>query len=336
MLAIVVLNMIKKIKKKNTQKLLYFGISILIVVISIFGVVFYSTKAKGNIKPISYNDLIIKEIDKNNDYVSLEITDLPYQIAETTVNYSYIKYYILRDENNYLYVAKLSDKTYKKIESEYKKNNGKFLYNLTGYIYKTPDDLKNIIMDTYNENSTNTKITEDNFSNYFGSTYLDDTYTKYTTQYALCEIIAIISGALSIFWFIEYVVSIINTKKTLSNINLTFLENEFSKSNTKEYKKEEIYITDKYLISTYKGLQVFDYDDIAWLYLGYSFSKILFYEQLYINIFTKNKRKYKTKKVNFSKNKMYNEIIEEIYSRNSNIMIGYTYENMDKYNNLYR
>lgn len=46
-------------------------------------------------------------------YVSIEIADIPYQIAQREVNYTYIKYYILYDKSNYMYVAKLTDETYK-------------------------------------------------------------------------------------------------------------------------------------------------------------------------------------------------------------------------------
>lgn len=42
-------------------------------------------------KPIiNYNDLIATNSDKKNMYVSIEIADIPYQIAQREVNYTYI------------------------------------------------------------------------------------------------------------------------------------------------------------------------------------------------------------------------------------------------------
>lgn len=65
-----------------------------------------------------------------------------------------------------MYVAKLTDETYKKIKTAYEKDKTNFSYTLTGYIYNTPSDLKKLIIDEFNKNTSN-KITKDNYSNYF-------------------------------------------------------------------------------------------------------------------------------------------------------------------------
>lgn len=75
---------------------------------------FYSKDNASELKPKDYNNLITKGKDTENTYVSIELADIPYQIAEERVNYSIIKYYILYDENDYMYVEKLTDANYKK------------------------------------------------------------------------------------------------------------------------------------------------------------------------------------------------------------------------------
>jgi hypothetical protein len=46
----------------------------------------------------------------------------------------------------------------------------------------------------------------------------------------------------------------------------------------------------------------------------------------------KNKKKFKTKKVDYVKEEMLEEALQEISTKNANILLGYTYENMTNYN----
>lgn len=323
--------MLEKIKKYNNKKLIIVAICI-IVVMGFFYVYNHSKKLESNNEiPLDYNEVISNGTDKKNVYVSVEFNDIPYLIAEQKVNYSYIKYYILYDKNDYMYVSKLSDSTYNKIKEKYDKFESDFSYSLTGYIYETPNDLKKIIINSFNK-SSDIKLTNDNYANYFGSTYLDDSYTKYTAQLAISLIIIIVSIVIAIIVLINWFIFKINTKKTLSKIDKELIESELLKDSTKEYKKAKIFITDKYLISTHKGLHVFDYNDSMWIYVANGDFKFISADKVYLNILTKNKKRYKSKSLDNHKKQIFDEIIEEIGNKNSNILLGYTYENMEKYN----
>lgn len=46
----------------------------------------------------------------------------------------------------------------------------------------------------------------------------------------------------------------------------------------------------------------------------------------------KNKKKFKTKKVDSLQEEMLEETLQEISTKNANILLGYTYENMTNYN----
>lgn len=327
--------MLNKFIKLNNKKLIIIIFFIVLSIISLCGYRMFDKKSRiSDTKPLDYNELIAAGADVGNMYVSVDIVNIPYQIAEQKVNHMYIKYYILYDKEGYMYVAKLSDKTYKKINDEYQDNKDNFSYTLVGYIYKTPNDLKEIIIDVFNENNTNNKISKDDFADYFGSTYLDDSYTKYTAQAAICGIITIVGIIIFIIILISWIICNINIKKTLSSVGREQLESELSNNNLKEYKKAKIYLTDKFLIFTHKGLQVCNYTDIGWIYLGNSCSKISSVNKIHMNVFMNDKKKYKSKKLDYDKQYMFEEIISEIANKNSNVMIGYTYDNMNKYNKI--
>lgn len=327
--------MLNKFTKSNNKKIIIIIIFIVTSIISLYGYRIFDRKSRvSDTEPLDYNELISAGTDADNMYVSVDIVDTPYQIAEQKVNHVYVKYYILYDKDGYMYVAKLSDKTYKKINDEYQDNKDNFSYTLVGYIYKTPNDLKEIIIDVFNENNPNNKISKDDFADYFGSTYLDDSYTKYTAQAAICGIIAIVSIIIFIIFLISWIICNKNIKKTLSSVGREQLESELSKNSLKEYKKAKIYMTDSFLIFTHKGLQVFNYTDIGWIYLGNSCSKITSVNKIYMNMFMNDKKKYKSKKLDYDKQHIFEEIISEIANKNSNVMIGYTYENMNKYNKI--
>ena len=321
-------NMLKKIKHQNNKKLIAILICLFLAITSFCIYISFIEDEEKKEKPINYNDLIATNSDKKNMYVSIEIADIPYQIAQREVNYTYIKYYILYDKSNDMYVAKLTDETYKKIKTAYEKDKTNFSYTLTGYIYNTPSDLKKLIIDEFNKNTSN-KITKDNYSNYFGSTYFDDTYTKFTTGIAISLIIVFLSIASAIAIFINWLICAINTKKTLSKIDYDEVERELAKTSMKEYKKIGLYLTDKYLVSLSLGLHIYNYNDISWIYIENTSTR--FGNKVFLNIFMKNKKKFKTKKVDSLQEEML-ETLQEISTKNANILLGYTYENMTNYN----
>lgn len=324
------MNIQKIIKKYNTKMLAYIGIMFILLLISLIAFIYYYKKENNSsVEPVDYNSLISLGQDKEDEFVTVDIVDIPYEVAEREVNYSKIKYYILFDKDNYMYVAKLSDKTFKKISNAYEKNSDNFSYTLTGYIYNTPVDLKKIIIDVFNEDNDK-KITLDDYSDYFGNTYLDDTYTIYTTQLAISELGLIFFGGVFIVFSICFVKYLLSTNKNLQLINQNEVDNELILNNFNYYKKAEIYLTNNYLIFVNKGVHIIKYNDIGWIYIGNHNGRLM--NKKYLSIFLKNKNKYKSMKI--SNYEVFDQIINDLSNKNLDTVFGYSYENLQRYNEM--
>lgn len=322
--------MISKLKKENYKNLLIFIITVILIVGLVYLFNVFNNKEDDSI-PNDYNELISTNTEKSNMHVKVTIADKPYEVAEREYNSSVEKYYILYDSYDYMYVAKLSNKKYDEIMKQYNSNPNNFSYELTGYTYETPSELKNIIIDEFNKSYEDSNINSSNFERYFGTTYLDDSYTKYTPILAIIEVSIGILMVCSLIYLFKFIVSLINTNKNLSKFNISDIDTDFLLG-YKEYKKVKIYLSSKYLISTYKGLHIYSISDIFWTYLDENNSTN---KKVFLVIVNRNREKYNCKKISSLKTDEYINLINEISKMNPNILIGYTYENIEKYNNRY-
>lgn len=323
--------MLKKISNERN----YIWLVIIFIAIAIMSIFYLNNldNIRINSKEVAkdYNEIIYAGKEKNNTYVSVDITELPILLLEEKFNYTINKYYLLIDKNNYMYIAKLKDSTFKTIKEIYDKNKNDFSYELKGYIYRISKDVKKEIVKMYNEEQIE-KIDMNNYSEYFGNTYLDDTYTKYTTRAAVGYIIIIVSIIISIIFFIKWMFFIIVTNKTLKEISKDELEEELKKCDIIKYKKAKIYLTNKYLISMHKGLRVFRYNDIKWIFRGTITHLFYFGHEMSLSIYLPNKKRYETKGIGAEYYRLLDDIIQDVVEKNNNVLVGYTYENMENYN----
>ncbi len=94
------------------------------------------------------------------------------------------------------------------------------------------------------------------------------------------------------------------------------------------YKKWNIYLTKKYVVS---GMQAIKYEDIIWIYIvavtkyGVNIGKNLI-------IKTKNKKEYTIASVK-PNDEIISNILDSIKSRNTNIKVGYNDENVHFFEN---
>lgn len=322
----------KKILKPEKRTLI---ICIILIIITI-GMFYFSNywgkqKVKQNI-PEDYNELISNEEDVEEKYVEIEIVDIPYHVATKTQDNVQQKFYIVFDKDNLMYLVRLSDKTYNKLDNMYNQNKEEFSYTLKGYIYNTPSELKRITIDVYNKAKNEKVLNLANFKLYFGNTYLDETKSPYDTISSLLMALGIFTTVLSVILLITYIVTLVNFKKVYKNYEKEDIESELDKTTTIVYKKENIYLTDKYIISTLMGLHIVEYKDLVWIY-----NERRKYNGVTIGRFLlayKNNNK-KLQLASSKKNEeILNEIIVKIQEKNPEIMIGFTNENIKRYKEI--
>ena len=112
-------------------------------------------------------------------------------------------------------------------------------------------------------------------------------------------------------------------KKTLKEFNKDELEKALE--NSVAYEKAKIYLADEYLISTASGLDVIKYDDLYWIYINKTKYRGITTGRYLIAI-KKDKRSVQIAYV-VRDEKILQEIMEKIYEKNDQILIGYTPEN---------
>jgi len=320
-----------KILDINRKYLIIASILILISIIMYSGIAkLEQTKEKE--KCIDYNTLISSKKDTEKKYVKVTMFSLPYKFAVKEEGETKQNYYFIYDQYNFLYITRLTDKTYQKIEEKYNQDPENFSYELRGYIYNIPSQLKELALSEFNKAIENKTITNENFEDYFGKTYLDETLTPYTEIIGILFGIGILLDMFGIACLIAYIAMYIRTKKTLKKYNKQELQEELYNAEMSSYSKAKIYLTNKYIISTVSGLTVIEYDDLFWIYIenrrqnGISIGKYL----IAVNM--------KKKKINLAytyKNEdLLIEIMNKIKENKDSIKVGFTKENQKAFRNL--
>lgn len=318
---------IKNNKKKLIIALVAFLIAVILFVLSDFFI-----KDEKVQEPTDYNSLIAVGKDVENLYVKVTIADIPYLVA-TEENGNYKRsYYIVFDENDYMYITRLTDETYDMLKEEYEKDEDNFKYELKGYIFNIEDELKQIAMEAYNEGREEAVVTEENFALYFGNTYLDEINTPVDSKSTIIMVIEVIATVLAIVFFISYLIVETNTKKELNKYGKKQIEEEIESPETISFEKAKIYLTKTYMISVYNGLKVIPYTDIVWMYNEKRRQNGITVG-IYLIVATKEKKKYPMGYVYSDENNL-QEIMMKVQERNPEIMLGFTNENIDKFKQI--
>lgn len=324
---------------KPQKKLLVIAIILMIVTVGMFYLNTYveTKRAKEKTEAIAenYDDLISEGRDNEKEYVEVTIADVPYHVATKEVDTAKYKYYIVFDVNDLMYVVRLTDSTYYRLEDMYESNPEEFSYKLVGYIYDTPNELEEIIIDVYNEVMGEDVITEENFEMYFGKTYLDETKTPVTVSSAATVIfivIGVLSGTFAFVFILVYIINSSRRKKVLKNYPEEDLESELDKSSTIAYEKQKVYLTDKYLISAINGLSVIEYNDIAWMYNEKRSYNGIPTGVTLLAYQTNGKRVQLAS--TWKNEEILKEIMTKIYEKNPNILVGFTPENRKQFKEI--
>lgn len=319
-------NKIKKIIKPNRKRRLICLISLIVAIVFIC-VGAYIDRDR-SLTPKDYHELIANNLDKENEYVKLNITSL-FSFAKKGDS---LYYYFVSDEDNYLYIARITEETYKKLEDLYKQDNENFSYELKGYIFKIPDDIKELAISSYNKEYNENILNSANLNDYVGECYLDETLTPYTTVSAIFVGVGVGLIIFSLVLFIINLVNTINSKVRMRKYDINEIKSELAKETTLEY--PNIYLTDKYIISNLNGLLVFNYDDFVWLYNEKRRINGIYVGTYLKGITTKKKVYY----LGYTKNKeeFFEEVMNKAYQKNNNLLIGFTGENQKKYKEYFK
>ena len=319
-----------KILKWNKKNLLIsIGVILLGIVFIFVGAAF--SIYPDDLTPVSYDELISTKSDEPEMYATVTIKYLPYLFAEETGEYSNNNYYIIFDEDNYPYIARLTDETYQLLEKKY--DNGEDIsFELNGFLYSQESKLKELALDAHKELFEDSEITIDNYEMYFGKTYLDENRVPSTLPEIIFVALGFVFSFIGFICFIVSIVSKIRFKKNLYQFNLDDLKYEVGKASAIYYKKQEVCLTDSYVISTFMGIDIIRYEDILWLYTEnrrYNFISIGKYL-----IACTNKKKAIQLSYVYKNEVILNEIMQKIYEKNHKIMLGYNKENHSKYKEL--
>ncbi len=284
-----------------------------------------------NKKALDYNELIANKTDEEGKYATIKIAELPYLFAKETKNNVERLYYVAFDANNYMYIVRLTEKTYKDMEEKYKEDEN-YIYTLKGYIHNDEDKLKKLAMDWYNESMPSEEyyITNENFESYLGKTYLDETKRPNNLETAgiLCIAIGFVLDILVVIFVIGHITSEIRYQKVVRKYNMDELRQELMEADCTKYDKLKIYFTRNYFISNYLGLTAIPYTDLVWVY-NERWNRNGLYAGTYLLVYTRDKEK---QRITFSKDEeQLIAIMNELIQRNNQIMVGYTKENAAQY-----
>lgn len=300
---------------------------IVLVLISIF---FYCTaviitEKENDVIPVVWSELRNSENDKELSYVKISNILEPDQFAEVEGDEYNCKYYILGDETN-MYIARLKEETFNKIENQLKEQGEEFVCEIKGYTYSVPDEVKKIAIERINDYS-DSDFTIADFEHFFGKYYLDEVKTPNSGVISLCVCIGIFSDILGISFIISYFVKKSRAKKIFKVYNKNELEEILE--NGEVYEKAKVYLAEKYLISTVLGLDIINYDDLYWIYINKTKFRGVTTGRYVIAI----KKDKKSLQIAYAlrDEKMLQEIIEKIHEKNNQILIGYTADNQKAY-----
>ncbi len=337
-------NEINKVLKPK-KALLIVTIVALVITLGFIVAALY-TRYEERKDPLSISELMDKGEEKKEQYVQLDIAYLPYSFAadgEEEDNY----YYFAMDEEQYMYIVRLTNKTYDKIKALYEEANGPveqiaedaetkpIQYHFEGFTFTTSASLKKLAISAANEAFGENVINSTNFSEYLGTVYIDEKETPDNSNVSNFYAMAVIAGAFTFIMAICAISQMTTTRKVLKNTELVEeLKEELRSMGDNPYSKMKLYLTNKYIISKSSGLMAIKYEDVIWEYVLINYRNgIETGRQL---LLCTNEKKKITIATTSSKGDEFNDIMVDIQDKNENVKIGYTKENREFFRNYQR
>lgn len=251
----------KNIFEFQRKKLFLAIIMIILAVVLIIYTFYYFPKKNESIKVNDYHDLISNNHDREGSYVEINFNYLTIIASENKYNY-----FLVKDTNNYTYIIKIGNETYNDILSIYE-NSEEFQYKISGYLSNISDDLRKMTIKTFN-NNFNKEITIDNFEEYFGSTYLNESYHPINYQnviYIIIIILGLLIISIGLFLIIYCIIDYKKKKRLLKKYNKSSIIRSFKMEDT--YLKEKVALLNRYIILNKGFLKIIPYLSINKIYI---------------------------------------------------------------------
>lgn len=328
-------------KRSEFEKSLKTGKWLLIVIAFLLcsalvtcGSSFFLEKEK---EPISLVDA------KVGDYSYVDVKIMSDYFATNDYTGKEHKTYFVWDEK-YIYIVDLNDESREKLNEIYdysynskEEENIPDSVRIIGTAKTIPSDMREITINQYNKMFGSEKLTSANFQDYLGTVYLD-TYEKPMDEPLISCMAAIPQLFVALILFIIFYSTRRRTKKNITRLGDEWdsVLQEVDSSDCIHYKKAKIYLTRSYLISYQNGLEVFNYENIVWVYPHeYRYNGRVNQKSMFIVL--KNSKARKLATVNASKKNliMFDEMYESFLNRVPNVLSGYTKENKEKAKELY-
>ena len=310
----------KILKPKN--KLVLFFIIYLAIALACIGVVFYAKIANHEEEALNLSELISNGNEKEGQYVKLDTNSLPILLAANKEGDNYLYYMTDLEENTY--IVRLSNETFQKIIEMRNEETGKLnsIYQLKGITSNIDEQTKNLAITNSLKVFGNKEINKDNFSENLGKVYIEEktvnnrTVTIYT--------ISALAGLFFLIIAFGYLLpAIIKSRKMLGNeVLVEELRIELGNLTDTPYKGQHVYLTRNYVVF---GIQAIKYEDIVKGYISkQSTYGIKVGENLMIQ--TKDGKKYIIASITTNSN-ILNNILRDIYNKNTNIEVEYSGDN---------
>lgn len=315
----------RKIKNENVIKLYktqYWFAFISLIILSVALVLFYkgyevdqNTKGERNLLSI-VNDVKNKK-GISNYYAYLETNSIPQGIAEKN-NMSYYLVY----ENNLFYVITATESYMRSLNlSDYIENEDDLTltkeFRYTGYTKKIDNELRNYLINFFNEELEEEYLTKENFSDYISETYLvvsNDVSFLGSNYYAFSSIFGV-TGLIMLLYFL-----VVRIRLILS-IN-KFTEEEIEKINNSSdstyFKGIDILAFEDSFIPFNRKIKFFEYEEVSWVYTLNSASV----KYLYV-IDNKGKVIYIKEAILVATQVAQNDFMDFISSKNKDVVVGY-------------
>lgn len=279
--------------------------------------------------PVSMNELITDSKNEEDVYAYVDVNRKPYLFAVYTEDGKEedAKFYFAMDSNDYLYVLYMSTADFNRLNVDSIKETPIRVTGLTKHI---APDIKELAIETYNEEMEEEYLTNDNFSEYVGLIYLD--MKTNPNDSSLYYIGAFISGLIFLIFIITYLSIWLKNRKVFKNFTSGELEKinlEILELGENPYAKMKLYLLKDYIVDVSNGIIILKYSDVLWAYpYEYRYNGLLVNKN--IKLVNLNNKVYdisNTKFLDKNKDQIIEEILVKLKEKNEEIVVGYTKEN---------
>lgn len=305
----------EKIIKRSKKKCVV--LVLIAICIFLLGMVFIS-KANEDKKVAQENvGIHISENKYSNKLVYTNIISEPVSFAKSQ-NEEQLAFVL---DGERIYVVQFTKDEIADVYNYFETNEGE--YNIKGNSVMFTDDIKSLIIQSYNELTNSNDLNNDNFESVFGNYYIDaNSWTSDAEGYEVVAILLFAMAALLVF----------ATLKRFKSINETLNSEDYMKACNEEVVADykNVIFTKNYMVVSGVAFSIINYSSIAWAY-HYIFRYNFIPNHSLIYYLEGNKKR---QAVNFGfSGKKVDEIVEYIGTKNNKTLLGYSSDNAKAFKN---